>query len=66
MGYIPPDTKWWLADLILQFTIDGKQGNCVHTILRWCGRTPPSIRKGELLAVANGQLETLLFDDVNL
>jgi len=30
MGYIPADAKWWLADLAIEFTIDGEEGNRVH------------------------------------
>jgi Domain of unknown function (DUF4288) len=30
MGYVPPDAKWWLADLILEFRFEGEGGNLVH------------------------------------
>lgn len=30
MGYIPPDTKWYLADLIVEFRIEGEPDNLVH------------------------------------
>ncbi|MBL0159309.1 MAG: DUF4288 domain-containing protein [Bryobacterales bacterium] len=30
MSYIPPDAKWWLADLVVEFRIDGDPGSLVH------------------------------------
>ena len=30
MGYVPLDAKWWLADLAIEFTIEGEPGNRVH------------------------------------
>jgi Domain of unknown function (DUF4288) len=30
MPYIPANANWWLADLIVEFTIEGEDGNAVH------------------------------------
>ena len=30
MGYIPANAKWWLADIIVEFTVEGTEGNLVH------------------------------------
>jgi hypothetical protein len=30
MAHIPPNAKWWLADLIVEFTIEGEDGKDVH------------------------------------
>jgi hypothetical protein len=30
VGYVPADAKWWLADLIVEFTFEGEVGNLVH------------------------------------
>jgi hypothetical protein len=30
VGYVPADAKWWLADLIIEFTFEGEAGNIVH------------------------------------
>ncbi|MBL0159377.1 MAG: DUF4288 domain-containing protein [Bryobacterales bacterium] len=52
MSYIPPDAKWWLADLIVEFRIDGDPGSLVHfnlTLIR--GRLGGA---GVLKALARG------------
>ncbi len=33
MGYIPPDAKWYLAEIVEEFRIDGEADNIVHTNL---------------------------------
>jgi Domain of unknown function (DUF4288) len=33
MGYIPNDAKWYLADIVLEITIQGDSRNVVHTNL---------------------------------
>ena len=33
MGYIPPDSKWYLADIAEEFLIEGEPDNIVHTNL---------------------------------
>ena len=33
MGYIPEDAKWYLADIVLEITIEGDPRNVVHTNL---------------------------------
>jgi hypothetical protein len=30
MGYVPAGAKWWLADLAIEFNIEGEAGNRVH------------------------------------
>jgi hypothetical protein len=30
MGFIPKDARWYWADLILEFTIEGDDRNVVH------------------------------------
>ena len=30
MGYIPPDAKWYLADLVVELRIEGEPDNLVH------------------------------------
>ena len=30
VGYVPANAKWWLADLIVEFTIDGEEGKLLH------------------------------------
>jgi hypothetical protein len=30
VAYVPADAKWWLADLIVEFTFEGEVGNLVH------------------------------------
>ena len=30
MAYIPKNAKWWLADLTVEFIVQGEQGNTVH------------------------------------
>ena len=31
MGYIPPNAKWYLADIVQEITVDGDPRNVVHT-----------------------------------
>ena len=31
MGYIPHDAKWYLADIVEEFRIEGESENIVHT-----------------------------------
>jgi hypothetical protein len=33
MGYIPKDTKWYLADIVQEITVEGDPRNVVHTNL---------------------------------
>ena len=33
MGYIPESAKWYLAEIVLQITVDGDPRNVVHTNL---------------------------------
>ncbi len=33
MGYIPKSAKWYLADIVLQITVEGDPRNVVHTNL---------------------------------
>ena len=33
MGYIPKDAKWYLADIVLEITVEGDPRNVVHTNL---------------------------------
>jgi hypothetical protein len=30
MGYIPTDAKWYLADIVMEITIQGDSRNVVH------------------------------------
>jgi hypothetical protein len=30
MGYIPPDAKWYLAEIVQQITVEGDPNNVVH------------------------------------
>jgi len=31
MGYVPKDTKWYIADLIIEITIENEPRNVIHT-----------------------------------
>ena len=33
MGYIPPDAKWYVAEIVEEFTFEGESENAVHTNL---------------------------------
>lgn len=33
MSYIPPNAKWYLAEIVLEFRISGEKDNLVHTNL---------------------------------
>ena len=30
MGYVPANAKWWLADLVVEFTLEDADANLVH------------------------------------
>lgn len=31
MAYIPPDAKWYIAEIVQEYTIEGEPSNVVHT-----------------------------------
>lgn len=33
MSYIPPDVKWYLAEIVVEFSIESESANVVHTNL---------------------------------
>ena len=33
MGYIPPDAKWYLAEIVQQISVEGDPRRVVHTNL---------------------------------
>jgi hypothetical protein len=53
MAHIPANAKWWLADLVVEFIIEGQTGNVVHynlTLIR-----AESAEQAYDKAVANGK-----------
>ena len=57
MGYIPKDAKWYLADIVLEITIEGDPRNVVHTNLVLIRASSPeeAYQKAVELGTANEQ-----------
>jgi hypothetical protein len=60
MGYVPKDAKWYLANIVLEITIEGDPRNVIHTNLVLIRADSPeeAYQKAMELGIANEQSST--------
>jgi hypothetical protein len=65
MAYIPSDTRWYLADIVLELLIEGDSRNVVHTNLRLIEAASPEQAYEKALALGRNEEQTYTNTDGN-